>query len=174
MNNIKDDIINEQIPNREVLVIDENGNKIGTLARDGALRIAHNKGMDLVLVSPLDASPLVAKVMDNSKFRYEQQKKAKEAKKNQKVINIKEIQLSPVIQENDIQTKLRHAEKFLANGDHVKITLKLKGRMITRPDQAKDVITNFIERLSRISEPKGKLKLDERNLEVILIPKKNE
>jgi translation initiation factor IF-3 len=170
MNNIKDNIINEQIPNKSVMVIDENGNKIGVLARDGALRIAQNKSMDLVLVSGLDAEPLVAKIMDNSRHRYEQQKKAKEAKKNQKTITVKEVQLSPVIQEHDIQTKERNARKFLGKGNHVKVTMRLKGRMISRPDQGKEVILDFIERLSDISEVKGKIKLDERNLEAILVP----
>ena len=174
INNSKDGIINEQIPNREVLVIDETGNKIGTLARDGAIRIAQNKGMDLVLMSGLDASPLVAKIMDNSKYRFEQQKKAKEAKKNQKVIEIKEIQLSPVIQENDILTKLKQAQKFISKGNHVRVTMKLRGRMISKSDQVKDVILNFVERLSDISEPRSKMKIDEGNIEVFLIPKKSE
>jgi translation initiation factor IF-3 len=170
MSDIKDSITNEQIPNKSVMVIDENGTKLGILARDGAIRIAQNKGMDLVLVSGLEAEPLVAKIMDNSKHRYEQQRKAKEARKNQKSINIKEVQLSPVIQEHDIQTKERNARKFLEKGNHVKITMRLKGRMVTRPEQGKEVIENFINRLSDISEIKGKLKLDNRDLNIILVP----
>jgi translation initiation factor IF-3 len=170
MNNIKESIINEQIPDKNVMVIDESGNKIGVLARDGAIRIAQNKGMDLVLVSDISASPLVAKIMDNAKYRYDQKRKAKEARKNQKTITVKEIQLSPVIQEHDIQTKERHARKFLEKGNYVKITMRLKGRMVTRADQGKEIIINFIERLSEISEIKGKIKLDERNLETLLIP----
>jgi translation initiation factor IF-3 len=170
MNNIKESITNEQIPNKSVMVIDEGGNKIGVLARDGAIRIAQNKGMDLVLVSDLNADPLVAKIMDNAKYRYDQKRKAKEARKNQKTIIVKEIQLSPVIQEHDIQTKERHARKFLEKGNHVRVTMLLKGRMITRADKGKEVILNFVERLSEISEIKGKIKLDERNLEAFLVP----
>lgn len=173
MDNI-DNIINERIPNREVLVIDENGTKIGVLARDGAIRIAQNKGMDLVLVSNTDAKPLVAKIMDNSKQRYEKQLRAKEAKKNQKTINIKEIQLSPMIQENDIVNKFKQSQRFLNKGNHVKITMRLRGRMVTRSEQGKEVILDFIDRLSDISEPQSTIKLDQRNFEVTLIPKKAE
>lgn len=170
MNDIKDSITNKQIPNKSVMVIDENGTKLGILARDGAIRIAQNKGMDLVLVSGLEAEPLVAKIMDNSNHRYEQQRKAKEARKNQKTINIKEVQLSPVIQEHDIQTKERNARKFLEKGNHVKVTMRLKGRMATRPEQGKEIVLDFIGRLSDISEVRDKVKLVERNLEAILVP----
>ena len=136
--------------------------------------MAQSKGLDLVLVSPVDSRPLVAKIMDHSKNKYDQQKRKREQRKNQVIISIKEIQLSPVIQENDIQTKLKHARKFLSKGDHVKVTMKLKGRMITKQAAGREVIKDFVKRLEDISEIKGTLKLTERYFNVLLIPTKKE
>jgi len=144
------------------------------LSKQGALRLAQNKGLDLVLVSPTTSSPLVAKIANYSKNKYEQQKKAKEARKHQVTIDVKEVQLSPVIQEHDLQTKLKHAQKFLAKGNHVKVTMKLKGRFITKQDQGRKVVQDFINRLADVSEVQGRVKLTERYFNALLVPKKEE
>jgi len=136
--------------------------------------MAQAQGLDLVLVSPADARPLVAKIMNHSKNKYDQQRRLREQRKNRVTISVKEIQLSPGIQENDIQTKLKHAKKFLSKGDHVKVTMKLKGRMITKQAAGRLVIQDFVKRLEDISEIKGILKLTERYFNVLLIPNKKE
>ena len=123
-----EELVNESIRCKEMLVITESGEKLGVLSRGKALAEAEARGLDLVLVSP-DAPTPVAKMMDYSRFRFEQQKKAKEAKKNMKVMDTKEVQLSVNIGQHDIDTKLRAARKFLESGDKVKISIRLKLEM---------------------------------------------
>jgi len=115
---------------------------------------------------------MVSKLMDYSKFKYEQHKKQKENKKNQKIVNTKEIQLSPVIQENDIDTKAKNARKFIENGDKIKIVLKFKGRMITRLDIGQEIVNKFIEKISDIAVIDGKAKLEGNTLITFLVKKK--
>ena len=167
----KRELVNENIPNGEVMIIDADGTKLGVFSKQAALMMANNKGLDLVVVSA-DARPMIGKLMNYSKFKFDQQKKQKELKKNQKVVDIKEIQLSPVIQENDINVKVRNARKFIENGDKVKVTLRFKGRMIAHTEIGQTVFDKFIEKMSDIAEIEGKSKLEGNTLIGYLIKKK--
>ena len=134
-----DTIMNENIRARELRVLSDDGEQFGIISRDEALEIAENKGLDLVLMSP-DAKPPVAKIMDYGKHKYQLEKKKKEAKKNQKKIEVKEVKFSCKIAENDINYKVKHAREFLSQGKHVKLRVFLKGREMATPDLGKDVL----------------------------------
>ncbi len=153
-----------------MLVITDKGEKLGLLNRNKALEEAYNRGLDLVLVSP-DSNPAVAKMMDYSRFRFEQQKKAKEMKKKQKIVVVQEIQLSPTIEKHDFDTKARKAQTILEKGNKVKVTLRLKGRMITRQDLAKEVMDNFVNALADVSTLESNIKLDGKLLFATIAPK---
>lgn len=163
-------IINDQIRVKEMLVITESGEKLGVLTRQKAFEAAEERGLDIVLVSP-DAKPPVAKLMDYSRFRFQQQKKQKEMKKNQKIIVVQEIQLSPVIEKHDFETKLNKAKTILAKGNKVKITLRFKGRMIAHQEIGVEVINKFIEALADITTVESPVKLDGRSLFAVVAPK---
>ncbi len=163
------DLVNETIPNGELLVIDENGGKIGVISRREAMAIATQKELDLVVVSP-DSKPMVAKLMDYSKYRYEQQKKLREIKKNQHIVEIKEIRLSPTIDKHDLETKLKHAIKFLEKGDKVKLSIRFYGRMITHSDVGRQVMLNFIEAVGSKGTVELRPKMDGRSLIAIIAP----
>ena len=163
-------IINDQIRVKEMLVITDQGEKLGVLTRGKALQEADDRGLDLVLVSP-DANPPVAKLMDYSKFRFQQQKKLKEMKKNQKIIVVQEIQLSPVIEKHDFETKAKKARTILEKGNKVKITLRFKGRMIVHQEIGVEVINKFIESLSDCTTVESPVKLDGRSLFAVVAPK---
>ncbi len=163
-------IINDQIRVKEMLVITDQGEKLGVLTRGKALQEADDRGLDLVLVSP-DANPPVAKLMDYSKFRFQQQKKLKEMKKNQKVIVVQEIQLSPVIEKHDFETKAKKARTILEKGNKVKITLRFKGRMIVHQEIGVEVINKFIESLADCTTVESAVKLDGRSLFAVVAPK---
>jgi translation initiation factor IF-3 len=154
-----------------MMIIDSNGNKLGVFGKAAALALANAKGYDIIVVSP-DAKPMIAKLMDYSKFKYEQKKKTKEAKKNQHNPDIKEIQLSPVIQKHDIETKLRHSRSFIEDGDKVKIVMRLKGRMIEHKDIGRKVIEGFIQSMADIAIVEKKLVLEEKSFYVTLTKKK--
>ncbi len=163
-------IINDQIRVKEMLVITDQGEKLGVLTRGKALQEADDRGLDLVLVSP-DANPPVAKLMDYSKFRFQQQKKLKEMKKNQKIIVVQEIQLSPVIEKHDFETKAKKARTILEKGNKVKITLRFKGRMIVHQEIGVEVINKFIESLADCTTVESAVKLDGRSLFAVVAPK---
>ena len=164
-------LVNEEIRCKEMLVITDTGEKLGVLTRGKALQEADDRGLDLVLVSP-DANPPVAKLMDYSKFRFQQQKKLKEMKKNQKIIVVQEIQLSPVIEKHDFETKAKKARTILVDkGNKVKITLRFYGRMIVHQDLGKEVIDKFVESLSDCSTVEAPVKLDGRTLFAVIAPK---
>lgn len=163
-------IINEDIRCKEILVITNTGEKLGVLSKRDALNAAYDRGLDLVLVSP-DAHPAVAKIMDYSKYRFEQQKKAKEMKKSQKVISLQEIRLSPVIEQNDLMTKSKNARKILEKGNKVKVSLRFHGRMITHQDIGEAVVKKFIESLADCSQQESPVKLDGKSLFTVLAPK---
>ena len=165
-------LVNDAIRCKEMLVITDKGEKLGVLARNKALNEAENRGLDLVLVSP-DANPPVAKMMDYSRFRFEQQKKLKEIRKNQKVVVVQEIQLSPTIEKHDFETKARKAKTILEKGNKVKISLKFFGRMIVHQDLGKDVIERFVESLSDCSTVESPIRLDGRTLFAVIAPKTN-
>ena len=154
-----------------MLVIDEEGNKLGVMTKRDAIKLAEEKELDLVLVAP-NATPVVCKLLDYSRYRYEQQKKAKEAKKNQKRIEVKEVQLSAVIQKHDIETRYRQALKFLEAGNKIKVRIYLKGRMVQKQDIAKEVIDNFVNSLSGLVKIETEMKFEGQNLFCILAPVK--
>ena len=166
---VKDLPINENIRARELRVIGDNGEQIGVKSLDDALTIAESFELDLVLVSP-NAKPPVARIMDYGKYRYELQKKEKEQRKNQRVIAVKEIRLSPSIEGHDYQTKLRQAIRFLEKGDKVKVSIRFRGREITHKDIGKDVIEDFIDDTSEISVVESRPKMEGRSMFAIIAP----
>ncbi|MBR6958637.1 MAG: translation initiation factor IF-3, partial [Erysipelotrichaceae bacterium] len=137
--NQNDDLVNESIRFKEVLVIDLNGNSLGILLRREALDRAYDQDKDLVCVAP-QAVPPVCKIMDYGKYRFEQQKKAKEAKRNQKTTEIKPLRLSPVIDTHDFETKVKQSRKWLEEGNKVRVDMRFRGRMMTRQDVGKKVM----------------------------------
>lgn len=151
-------------------MIDVNGEQLGVKSRNEALEIAEKANLDLVLVAP-QAKPPVARIMDYGKYRFEQQKKEKEQRKNQKVINVKEIRLTPVIEEHDFNTKLRNARKFLGKGDKVKVSVRFRGRAITHKELGREVLDRFAEQTNDISNAESKPKMEGRSMLVMLAPK---
>ena len=139
----KNYIVNEDIRKKEVRVISKDGEQLGILSSKEALKIAEENELDLVMISP-NANPPVCKIMDLGKFIYEQSKKEKEAKKKQKVINIKEIRVSLTIEENDIAIKAKKARKFLLDGDKVKVTVRFRGREMELGHIAQRILDNFV------------------------------
>ena len=168
-----DELINENIRCKEMLVITDAGEKLGVLSRGKALQEAENRGLDLVLVSA-EANPPVAKMMDYSRFRFEQQKKLKEMKKKQKVIVVQEIQLSPTIEKHDLETKARKAKTILDKGNKVKVSLRFYGRMMSHQDLGRQVINNFVESLSDVATIESPVRLDGRIMFAVIAPKKEE
>jgi len=166
----KDMLVNEGIRAREVRVIDANGEQLGIKSKQEALEIATKRNLDLVLVAP-NAKPPVARIMDYGKFRFEQQKKEKEARKNQKVISIKEVRFSPTIDEHDFNTKLRNARKFLEKGDKVKASLRFKGRAITHKEIGQKVLDRLAEECSDVAVVESKPKMEGRSMFLVLAPK---
>ncbi|MTT31685.1 translation initiation factor IF-3 [Terrilactibacillus sp. BCM23-1] len=163
-------IVNEGIRASQVRLIDQNGEQLGIKSKQEALSMARNVNLDLVMVAP-NAKPPVCRIMDYGKYRYEQQKKDKEARKNQKIINIKEIRLSPSIEEHDFNTKLRNAKKFLQSGDKVKASIRFRGRAITHSELGKKVLERLAEDCKEISVIEAKPKMEGRSMFLVLAPK---
>lgn len=161
--------INEEIRARELRVVGDNGEQIGIKSLEDALTIAESFELDLVLISP-NAKPPVARIMDYGKYRYEQQKKEKEQRKSQKTVSLKEVRLSPSIDEHDYQTKLRQAVKFLEKGDKVKVSIRFRGRAITHKDLGRDVIMDFIDDTKEIAVVESHPKMEGRSMFAILGP----
>lgn len=151
-------------------MIGDNGDQLGVKSLDDALTIAESFDLDLVLVSP-NAKPPVARIMDYGKYRYEMQKKAKEQRKAQKTQAVKEVRLSPGIEDHDYNTKLRQARRFLEKGDKVKATIRFRGRAITHKDLGRDVLEDFIDDTSDISAVEAKPKMEGRSMFTVLAPK---
>ncbi|GAF67044.1 translation initiation factor IF-3 [Bacillus sp. TS-2] len=163
-------LVNEGIRAREVRLIGANGDQIGVKSKFEALEMAQNVNLDLVCVAP-NAKPPVCRIMDYGKFRYEQQKKEKEARKKQKVINVKEVRLSPTIEDNDFNTKLRNARKFLEKGDKVKAAIRFRGRAITHSQIGKDVLERLAKECEDVAVVESKPKMEGRSMFLILAPK---
>ncbi|TFE01157.1 translation initiation factor IF-3 [Jeotgalibacillus salarius] len=161
--------INESIRSREVRLIDQNGEQLGVKSKNEALEIAARVNLDLVLVAP-NAKPPVGRIMDYGKYKFEQQKKEKEARKNQKIINLKEVRLSPGIEEHDFNTKLRNARKFLEKGDKVKASIRFRGRAITHKEIGQRVLERFAEECKDLSTIETKPKMDGRSMFLMLAP----
>ncbi|APZ49155.1 MULTISPECIES: translation initiation factor IF-3 [Jeotgalibaca] len=166
----KDMMVNDGIRARELRVIGSNGEQVGVVTKAEALKLAEATNQDLVLVSP-NANPPVARIMDYGKFRFEQQKREREARKNQKVVNIKEVRLSPSIDENDFQTKMRNARKFLEKGDKVKASIRFRGRAITHKEIGQKVLDRLSSELSDVSTIESHPRMDGRSMFLMLAPK---
>ena len=163
-------MINEQIRDREVRLIDTDGTQLGIKAGREAQRIADEKRLDLVKISPT-AKPPVCKIMDYSKFKFEQSKKEKEARKKQRTIDIKEIRLSPNIDKHDIDVKVKKATEFLKDGDKVKITIRFRGRELGRTEIAHTIMGQFTQRLAEFSNVEKPPKMEARTMAMFLSPK---
>lgn len=163
------DPVNEYITDKQVLVIDEKGEKLGILDTNVAMDMAFERELDLMVVSP-NAKPPVAKFLDYSRYRFEQQRKQKDMKKKSQQAELKELRLSPVIDKHDVETKLNHAKKFLTKGHKVKMSMRFFGRMITHIDVGREVMNQFVELISEYGTAEGKPKMDGRYLVVILAP----
>ncbi|MCF6408729.1 translation initiation factor IF-3 [Pseudalkalibacillus salsuginis] len=162
-------MVNDGIRAREVRLIGANGDQIGVKSRQEALEIAANANLDLVLVAP-GAKPPVCRIMDYGKYRYEQQKKEKEARKNQKTITTKEVRLSPNIEEHDFNTKLRNARKFLEKGNKVKASIRFRGRAITHSELGRDVLMRMAKECEDFGTIESKPKMEGRSMFLILAP----
>lgn len=162
--------VNEGIRAREVRLIGPDGSQLGIKTRQEALDLAANANLDLVLVAAT-AKPPVCRIMDYGKFKYEQQRKDREARKNQKVITTKEIRLSPTIEENDFNTKLRNARKFLEKGDKVKASIRFRGRAITHSQIGKTVLEKLAKECEDLSTVETHPKMEGRSMFLILAPK---
>ena len=154
--------INRQIRAKEVQLIGENGEKLGVMSLNEALEKAEDKNLDLVLVAP-NANPVVCKIMNYGKYKFEQAKKEKEAKKKQRVLEVKEIRVTPNIEEHDFGFKLKNAKKFLADGNKVRITVRFRGREINNSNAGEIVLNKFIENLEDVATVEKKPKLEGRN-----------
>ena len=162
--------INEEILDKEVRLIGDQGEQLGIMSVDEALRIATERELDLVKIAP-GSNPPVCKIMDYGKFRFEQAKKEKEAKKNQRVIEIKEIRMSPGIDTNDFNTKLKNAQKFLNDGDRVKVSVRFRGREMAHTDIGAVLLKDFAAQCAEIANMDKAPKLEGRNMSMFLSPK---
>ncbi len=162
--------INEEIIDKEIRVISDEGEQLGIMSAEEALKIAEEKELDLVKISPM-AKPPVCKIMDYGKFRFEQAKREKEAKKNQRVMEVKEIRMSPSIGENDLGTKLKSALKFLADGDRVKVSIRFRGREMAHTNIGEQILRDFAEKCSELANLDKQPKLEGRNMSMFLSPK---
>ena len=163
--NNRENPINEKIRCREMMVIGPNGEQLGVKSKQDALTLASYASLDLVLISP-NANPPVCKVMDYNKFRYEKQKKEKEALKKQKanMSELKEFRLSPVIDVGDFETKLRNATKYLEKGDRIKLSIRFKGRQMAHTELGKEVLERFASRVTDYADIEQKPKLEGKNM----------
>ncbi|MCI1903581.1 translation initiation factor IF-3 [Enterococcus hirae] len=166
----KDMMVNDGIRARELRLIGQDGEQLGVKSKVEALRIAETANLDLVLVAP-GAKPPVARIMDYGKYRFEQQKKAREVRKKQKIVSVKEVRLSPSIDVNDFNTKLRNAEKFLNKGDKVKASIRFKGRAITHKEIGQKVLDRLATELADIATIEQRPKMDGRSMFLVLAPK---
>ena len=167
----KDLQINEEIKVKEVRVIGEDGETLGIMNTDAALNLAYDRGYDLVLMAP-QATPPVCRIMDYGKYCFERDKKEKEAKKKQQIIEIKEIQLSCRIDTHDFETKLKHAQRFLGDGNKVRVVMRFKGREMSHIAIGQEVMANFIERCKELGSSDKAPVLDGRFMSVTLTPLK--
>ncbi|MDU7164371.1 MAG: translation initiation factor IF-3 [Anaerococcus vaginalis] len=170
---MKDLKINDEIKDNKLRLIDEDGSQIGLVSKDEALDMAYDKHLDLVLMSP-NAKPPVARIMDYGKFKYEQEKKAKENKKKQKTTQTKETRFSLNIEDHDLATKANQTKKFLNNGDKVKVSVRFKGRELGHKNLGYDLLDKFIEFVGDIAQVEKKPALEGRSLVLFLSPNTEE
>jgi len=161
--------INRAIRVKEVRVIDPEGKQLGILPIFEALRVAANFELDLVEVSP-KSEPPVCRIMDYGKFKYQQQKKAHDAKKKQAVVHLKEVKMRPKTEEHDFQFKLRHIESFLKEGNKIKVTVVFRGRELAHPDLGRNMVKRVVEGIKEIGKVEQEAKFEGRNFVTILAP----
>ena len=162
--------LNEEIRDKEVRLIGDNGEQLGIMSSAEALAIADEKGLDLVKISP-QAVPPVCKLMNYGKFKFEQGKREKEARKNQHVVEIKEIRMSPGIDIGDFNTKLKNAQKFIADGNRVKVSVRFRGREMAHTDIGKELLERFAEQCAETANLDKGAKLEGRMMSIFLSPK---
>ena len=164
-------MLNEQIRDKEVRLIGENGEQLGIMSSKEAQKLAREAELDLVKIAPM-AKPPVCKIIDYGKYRYEQARKEKEARKKQKVIEIKEVRLSPNIEENDLNTKISAARKFIQKGNKVKVTLRFRGREMSHMNSSRHILEDFAEKLSDVAVVDKPSKVEGRSLVMFLSEKR--
>lgn len=167
--NNKELFINERIRDREVRVIDVDGEQLGIMPTNRALDIAEQKQLDLVKIAP-HAKPPVCKIMDYGKYKFDMEKKEKEARKKQKVINVKEVRLSATIEEHDLGVKARNADKFLKSGDKVKVSIRFRGREMAHTNIGYDIMEQFKSMLTSEYVVQSKPRMEGRNMTMLLEP----
>ena len=168
---ISDLMINEQIRDKEVRLVGADGEQLGIMSAREAQKIADEAGLDLVKIAP-NAKPPVCKVIDYGKYRYEQARREKDAKKKQKTVELKEIRLSPNIDTNDLNTKMNAAKKFLSKGDKVKITLRFRGREMAHMNQSKHILDDIAEQLTEVAVVEKAPKVEGRSISMVLAEKR--
>ena len=162
--------LNEEINDKEIRLIGSEGEQLGIVSSAEALRIADEQGLDLVKISP-QAVPPVCKLMNYGKFRFEQSKREKEAKKNQHVVEIKEIRMSPGIDVGDFNTKLKNAQKFIADGNRVKVSVRFRGREMAHTDIGKELLDRFADQCTELANLDKPAKMEGRMMSIVLTPK---
>ena len=162
--------INEEIGVMRVRLVDERGNMVGVVGRAEALQMAANAGLDLVEISP-NADPPVCKILDYGKFKYEEQKKKNEARKKQKIIEVKEIKLRPSIDDHDYQVKMRSMNKFIEEGDKVKVTMRFRGRELAHQDLGMNVLMRVKEDLDTIAKVEQMPRMEGRQMTMVVAPR---
>lgn len=162
--------INEQIRDKELRVIDSDGNQLGIMSLRQALEIAEQKNLDLVKIAP-QANPPVCKIIDYGKFRFEQAKREKEARRNQRVVEIKEVRLSLNIDTHDFETKKNHALRFISDGNKVKVSIRFRGREMGHPELGLEIMRKFSDAMSEVAVVEKPAKLEGRNMLMFLAPK---
>ncbi len=165
-------MINGQIRDKEIRLISNTGEQLGIMSARDAQKIADDKNLDLVKISP-NAKPPVCKIMDYSKYKFDLAKKEKEAKKKQKVIETKEVRLSPSIDTHDVETKVKNAIKFLKAGNKVKVSIRFRGREMSRQDAAIEIMKNFAEKVSEFGQIEKEPKMEARIMAMFIGPKTN-
>lgn len=164
--------INEEIHDKEVRLIDDEGNQLGIMSAEAALQIAIERDLDLVKIAP-GSNPPVCRIMDYGKFRFEQSKREKEAKKNQHVVDVKEIRMSPGIGVNDFNVKLKNGQKFLQDGDRLKVTVRFRGREMAHTEIGERLLKDYAEKCAEVATMDKNPKLDGRHMTMFLSPKPN-
>ena len=164
-------MINEQIRDREIRLIGEDGEQLGIMSAREAMKIAQEAELDLVKIAPA-AKPPVCKIIDYGKYKYEQARKEKEAKKKQKTVEVKEVRLSPNIDTNDLNTKINNAKKFISKGNKVKVTLRFRGREMAHVQQSKHILDDFAETLADVAVVEKPAKMEGRAMIMVLAEKR--
>lgn len=163
-------IRNEEIPFDQLRVVDPDGKMVGIMSKSEAINFARSKGLDLILVAPT-AQPPVARVLDYGKYKYELSKREQKAKKNQKVIEVKEMKFRPVINEHDYQTKVKHIRRFLEDGNKVKVTVMFRGREMAFMDKGKEILNRIVNDVSDLGVVEKEAKVEGRDMIMVLKPK---